>query len=385
MDLPPPPKPAEVKSVSPSFYNAALTCKAKAAWQQFGARDLIPGPTGGLLGSCFHSVMDAANSGQLPPGTEGTDRAGALFDQKASQLLREAHPLIRTKFASPEKIPYYFQRRGRAVQLATLAINTQATESGGRCRTQAAGGSPAGKPSRLVEKTLSSIDNQIKGRIDLWDGPSAAVIDYKSGQEPKDSRTPLTKDEARQLRLYVYLAIENGFPTSKASIVRGSGQVEELKVTKGDAEKEAEAAKLVRQEFNALVSSGATFLALATPSATGCAGCACIPFCEPFWDAGKEDWEAECGTHIEGEIAGQKDANFNGAVLRTLALASCRGTVPNGEFSVEQIPIEWLSMGSSIPDVGNTVRVVSAARPNGDATSRVIHVDRLRGTAIWKR
>jgi hypothetical protein len=45
MDLLPLLAPAAIKRIKPSFYNAALKCKARAGWQQIGTRKLaLPQP-----------------------------------------------------------------------------------------------------------------------------------------------------------------------------------------------------------------------------------------------------------------------------------------------------------------------------------------------------
>src|SRR5947207_2063967 len=121
MDLPPIPAPRSLETISPSFYNAALLCRARAAWQQFGPRGALPPSTGSIIGACFHSVMEMGNQGCLPEGEEGIREAKAAFDQTAGRLFSEAHPLLKAKFVSPEKFPFYFERRARVATLAVKA------------------------------------------------------------------------------------------------------------------------------------------------------------------------------------------------------------------------------------------------------------------------
>src|SRR5208282_4538919 len=99
---------------------------------------------------------------------------------------------------------------------------------------------------------------------------------------------------------------------------------------------------------------------------TNCAGCPCIALCDPFWRTARPEWEESCGTNVEGEIAESRDASFAGTPLRTLVLKSCRGSSPQGELVVEQIPLPWLSLGLTIPRVGCVIRVVSAVRALAD-------------------
>jgi hypothetical protein len=63
-----------------------------------------------MLGSRFHAVMKAANRGQIRTGAERITRANQLFGPKAHQLFAEARPLIRAKFASPEKVFLLFSK-----------------------------------------------------------------------------------------------------------------------------------------------------------------------------------------------------------------------------------------------------------------------------------
>lgn len=380
MDLPPIPTVRNLESISPSFYNAALLCKARAAWQQFGARETLPASSGSILGSCFHAVMEMGNQGRLPSGEEGIRQAKAAFDEEAARRFADAHPLIRSKFASPEKLPFFFGRRARAI---TLAVQASASAVARSTNRQGIASSEPAERARLVEQTLYSGDRLIKGRIDLWEKSSATVSDYKSGQEPKNTPSGVTENEVRQLRLYVHLILENGYTATKAAIVRGDGRKSEIEVSPAGATQEGQAARQTLAQFNEAVSRGQSFFAVASPSPTNCASCPCIALCNPFWQAARPEWEEHCGTNIEGEIAESRDITFAGAPLRTLHLKSCKGSAPTGDLVVEQIPLAWLSIGSTVPSVGSIVRVVSAARAISDTDSRVLQVDRIKSTAIW--
>jgi hypothetical protein len=383
MDLPPIPALRSLESISPSFYNAALLCKARAAWQQFGTKGALPASTGSIIGACFHSVMEMGNQGSLPEGDDGIREAKAAFDRKARQLFSEAHPLLKAKFVSPEKFPFYFERRARVAILATRAssgaVAHQASADG---RETATHGRPVDQ-TLLVEQTLSSKDGLIKGQIDLWEKSSSTVTDYKSGLEPNNAPSGITENETRQLRLYVYLARENGCAATAAAIVRGDGRRAEIVVPAADAESEAQAARHTLAQFNQSVSGGAHFHSLASPSRENCAGCPCIALCDPFWEAAQPEWEESCGANADGEIVEIREASFAGSPLRSLSLKDCRGSVPIGDLVVEQIPLAWLSLGSSVSEPGRRVRIVSAARLPPEPQNRVLRVDRVKSTAIW--
>jgi hypothetical protein len=136
-------------------------------------------------------------------------------------------------------------------------------------------------------------------------------------------------------------------------------------------------------QFNQLVVGGAHFHSLALPSRESCAGCPYIALCDPFWEAAQPEWEEICGANAEGEIVEIREASFAGSPLRSLSLKDCRGSAPTGDLVVEQIPLAWLSLGSSVPEVGRRVRIVSAARRPPEPQNRVLRVDRVKSTAIW--
>jgi PD-(D/E)XK nuclease superfamily len=382
MDLPPIPALRSLESISPSFYNAALLCRARAAWQQFGPRGALPASTGSIIGACFHAVMEMGNQGRLSEGEEGIREAKAAFDRKAGQLFSEAHPLLKAKFVSPERFPFYFERRARVAILAAKASSGVVAQQANAHGRGAANGKPADQ-ARLVEQMLSSRDGLIKGRIDLWERSSSTVTDYKSGLEPKNAPSGITENETHQLRLYVHLARENGCAATSAAIVRGDGHRAAIAVPAADADSEAQTARHTLAQFNQLVSGGAHFHSLAIPSRESCAGCPCIALCDPFWEAAQPEWEESCGANAEGEIVAIREASFAGSPLRSLSLKDCRGSAPTGDLVVEQIPLAWLSLGSSIPEAGRRVRIVSAARRPPEPQNRVLRVDRVKSTAIW--
>ncbi len=384
MDLPPLPSLRPLDSISPSFYNSALVCKAKAAWQRFGNRDLMPVSTGAILGSCFHTIMEMGNRGRLGQGSAASEQAKTAFDEAARRLFSAAHPLVRLKFSSAEKIPFYFQRRARAVALAVQA--SAAISARGLAVPSQSGVTPqtsVRSASTIVEQRLQSQDGTIAGRLDLLDRDNAKVTDYKSEHAPKDAISGLTEPEIHQLRLYAYLARENGHTPTHAAIVRGDGSEAQIEVSADNANQEAQLAKTLREEFNQAVAAGHSFVDLAIPSSANCHGCPCIPFCEPFWNAALPDWEPACGTNAEGEIIECRDAHMPGTALKTISIDCRHGSAPRGTLTVEQIPLQWLCLGSTVPTVGSNIRIVLAARPAGDPPKMVLRVDRKKSTTIW--
>jgi PD-(D/E)XK nuclease superfamily len=380
MDLPAVPALRPLESISPSFYNAGITCRARAAWQQFGDRYSLPSSTGAMLGSSFHAVMEIGNQGKLPSGDAGLRMAKTEFDKEAHRLFAHAHPLLKAKYATPLKIPFYSIRRSRAAALAMQASATAELHAASHARSSSSGA--AENSSRLVEQRFKSKDGTVIGKIDLLEPKLTKVTDYKSGHAPRNNPSGISEPEVRQLRLYAYLAQENNYPVTEVSIVRGDGVEVATSVTATAAAKEAERAKQMLQEFNSSVTQGKSFADIATPSEE-CANCPCIPFCERFWEDATPKWEEACGTNVEGTITTTRDANLPGAQLKTLTINSTRGSAPRGELIAEQIPLEWISIGSSVPAIGSAVRVVLAARSGAQPEQRTLHVDRFKGTTIW--
>jgi hypothetical protein len=383
MELPAVPKLEELASISPSFYNTALSCKAKAGWFRFAPPGAFPGTTGAILGGCFHAVMEIANRGRLPAGAAGATRAKAEFDAIALELFAKAHPLLRAKFRSPAAVPYYHQRRARAVEMALRA------SSGATIDTTSSAPSEVGPPTRSqrmhIEKKLTARDGFVTGRIDLLDEERRKIIDYKSGHAPREGASSLAENEVRQLHLYAHLARENGYDIAAAAIVRGDGTEAAMNVSPDKVAREADAARTLRSEFNIAAAAGKDLAELAMPAPEICAGCPCLPACEPFWAAATPQWEEACGTNAEGMVTEMHSSTVSGTELVTLTIDASRGSAPRGVLIVEQIPSRWLAINGDPPLVGESVRIVQAARlsPTLEKEVRALRVDRFKSTAVW--
>lgn len=377
MDLPRIPAFRPLESITPSFYNAGIICLAKAGWMRFGDRYSLPSSTGAMLGSSFHAVMELGNGGRLPQGANGLQMAKAAFDKEANKLFAQAHALLKAKYSTPLKIPYYLIRRSRAAALAMQASAARVAVHAVASETP-----EVSTAYRLIERNLKSKDGVISGKLDLLEPNLGKVTDYKSGHAPRENPSGISDSEVRQLQLYAYLAQENDYPVTEASIVRGDAAEVTISVTAAGAVAEAESAKKMLRGFNSSVAAGKSFEDIAKPSRE-CANCPCIPFCERFWEDATPDWEQDCGTNVEGTITETQDSNLAGSRLKTLTLDCKRGTAPRGRLVAEQIPVDWLSIGSSIPTVGSTVRVVLAARSGAEPERQTLQVDRFKATTIW--
>lgn len=384
MELPAVPQLEELASVSPSFYNRALSCKAKAAWFCFAAPNAFPGTTGAILGGCFHAVMELANRAKLPAGAAGAARAKAEFDATARELFAKAHPLLRAKFRSPAAVPYYYQRRARAVDLALSAAPAFTNYTTSSVRSKVA--PPAHGPRMHIEMKLTTPDGFITGQIDLLDEEHRKIIDYKSGHAPRESASDHAENEVRQLRLYTHLARENGYDIAVAAIVRADGTEAAVNISPEEVAREADAARALRSEFNLAAKTGRNLAELATPAPDTCAGCPCLPACEPFWSVAAPEWEEACGTNAEGTVTEMHSSTVSGAQLVTLTIDVSRGSAPRGVLIVEQIPKRWLEINGDPPSCGEIVRIVQAARlsPTLEKEPRAVRVDRFKSTTVWR-
>jgi len=358
--------------LSPSQYNAGRLCKARLAWTIDGRRDQLPEHPKALLGTCFHTLMEAAALGQLSQDGEeaiGT-RARELFDSAAASAYARTHQLLRIKYQSKEALPYYYLLRERAV---VAAINV-AARIPARMKVR-----EGARPVRLIEKSLASADGLIVGRPDCIDLVAHEIIDYKTGISFDDAAS-LSGAELRQLTLYIYLALENRMSVSRAVIVRAAGLRVVAEVPRVAAEAEGRLARQVLSDFNC--AAGSTFDSVAQASVEACQFCSCIPFCESFWRGASFTWLEACGTHVEGQIVAITDSQVQGMRLLTIELAVSRGTVSAERAFIEQVPEAWITLGESqLPRVGDVLRVVHG-RASSSNSVVVIRVDRTL-TSLW--
>ncbi len=367
MLIPNAPTPRALRSISPSLYEALLSCPARAAWYATGTRGAVAPHPSALLAISFHGVMEALQKGRIT-GTDEECRLGArsLFDGLAARIHTEAHPLIKVKFPSPQKLPYYNLLRERSAALAADYSRSGERQEAGRA---------------VAEGRFESSDGVIVGRPDMVDVGRAVVVDYKTGQAAKDGWR-VSEREARQLSLYVYLAAEAGITATRGMIVRGNGDTARIDISKDTANAEAERARKVLAEFNASIDGGSTFYGFARPSADACRMCPCIPLCERFWEAADPSWSDECGIHLEGTVTAARPASVQGTALLTVEVDASRGTIRKCEATIEQIPAAWVvADGDRAPEAGDTVRLVDARLVSEDPT--VIRADRVT-TSLWR-
>lgn len=376
MRVPRPTIVSPLSQLSPSVYEALLRCRARGAWSAHGDRTAVPLLPKALLGICLHSALEEAHNGRLA-GLDGEARLAAArdaFDRRARAVYEQAHPLLRAKFSSPEKLPYYHLYRERAA--------LEAVGSAERIDHSAVGQTgDATQPSRvLAERRLVSTDALIVGRPDLIDTATQEVVDFKTGMAPDDGLAEMSEAEMRQLRLYVHLALDNGIVISRGVIARADGQRVSMAVSGEEAADEGRRAREVLTEYNSR--AGEPFDIAAQPSPENCKFCPCIPFCEAFWRSASPDWAEQCGIHLEGRVATVEGSTVQGLNLATLRVDGHRGTVAPGEVYVEQIPEIWITAdGAGRPREGDIVRV-AYGRVVSEASPQVVRVDRT-ATSVW--
>jgi hypothetical protein len=375
MKAPNPPKIAKLPHISPSIYAAARLCRARAAWTGLKTRPRLPQHPSGILGLCFHAVVEKAATGELAAASDGAlNAARDWFDGKCRELYESAHPLLRLKFRTPDRLPGYYLFRERAAVAALNAFTSP------RARN-AVQHPPSGTDSHnsIVERRFESSDGKLVGRPDVINALKGEVTDYKTGLCAGDDL--ISDAELRQLRLYVNLASENGISVNVGVIARANGRRLSVCITPLEASGEAKEAKDSLDELNEAIGAGADFRQLAEPSASGCRLCPCVPFCEKFWETAESGWLDDCGAQLEGSIAAIARSTLQGLHLVSLMVDVRRGTIPTGLYAVEQVPSDWLLVGESkLPEVGETIRILDARRLSADPTT--LRVDRT-ATTLW--
>lgn len=380
MFVPEPPVLAQLEHITPSIYEAGIGCLAKAAWLALGDTRVLPQHPAAILGTAFHVVVRAAHDGDLPVAA-ASDRTPAreLFDKTARKLHLGAHRLVKLKFSSADRLPFYNLNRERAAITATPIAASRLPSA-----RSAVGAASLGSAVVRTESRLRSRDGRLIGRADHIDGRSSVVIDYKAGHMSNSEAYAVSDSEARQLRLYAYLAAENGTDVGTGAVVRGSGQRCEIAISPAEAEAEADCAKKQLDRLNAAASEGASFRDLTSPSPRNCSFCPCLPFCRPFWAEAQPEWNADCGPHVEGSIAAIESRRIQGISLTTLVLAKRAGTVSAQRISIEQIPSEWMRIDYlDMPQIGDGVRVVHGRQMETYRDAAVIRVDKA-STTVWR-
>ena len=380
MFVPEQPVLAQLERITPSIYEAIINCLAKAAWFALGDAGVLPQHPAAILGTAFHMVVAAAHKGELRvAGVSDRSPARDLFDKTAQNLYLGAHRLVKLKFPSADRMPFYNLNRERAALTATSIAASRQPSAG-----SAAGATRLDSPAVRTESRLCSRDGRLVGRADYIDGRSSVVVDYKTGHLPEPQACVVSDSEARQLRLYAYLAAENGIHIGTGAVVRGDGQRCEIAISKVEAAAEADCARKQLDRLNVVVSQGGIFRDLASPSPRNCSFCPCLPFCGPFWAEAQPEWAANCGPHVEGDIAEIESRQIQGISLTTLVLSRRAGTVSAQRVSIEQIPSEWMRMdGMDLPHSGDAVRLVHGRQMATDGEAAVMRVDKAL-TAVWR-
>lgn len=371
MLVPVPPRITRLDRISPTIYEAALRCISRAAWIASGAAGMVPQHPRALLGIGVHAVLQQARSGQLGRGTEEEQlkEAANSFDYKMEELFIRAHPLLVVKFGSKERLPFYNLYRARTARMAAEALAGSGAPASSDTGVLRAAGSRTN-----IEKPLVSKDGRIVGRPDVLDGPNATVVEYKTGQHAE--ATQITETEIRQLRLYAFLAEENGTPVRRGRIERADRTRAEVQISQKEAAEEGRRALTALEQYNSR--AGGEFRSGASPSREVCRFCPCIPFCDAFWDQAEADWGSECGTHVEGQVD-----SIDGDALVSIHLNVARGSGTNGPAVITRLSREWLTSGESpVPHSGQTIRVTDAAYVSDTSSPAIFRADRV-ATAVW--
>lgn len=369
MKVPTPSPIQKLDRITPTIYEAALKCHARASWTAHGDNSDVPRHPRALLGLGTHVVFEGARRGAIEgDDVEGRRRAaGRLFDTTLEGLFQKAHPLLITKFGSHDRLPYYHLQRERTALMAAELAEARRPSRDASVAAAPARGTP-------VESMLQSRDGAIAGRPDVLDRAGGTVIDYKTGSRPAEGG--LTDAEGRQLKLYAFLGMENGVQVRKGVVVRSDRTRAELNIGEADAAAEAVRARRILDAHNRL--DGRAFADAATPSPDACRFCPCIPFCDAFWREADETWASECGWHVEGDVTA-----VQGDALLSVELAVHRGTTPRGAAVLTRLSERWLTFdGARRPAPGDLLRATDVLHAEESAEPAILRADRT-STAVW--
>jgi len=378
MKIPSVPKARKLDSLSPSLYEALLVCKARAAWIAFGEKGAMPGRPEAILGSCFHDVIAAAHKGTLlQGGADVEEEARRLFDLKAQERFQKAHETLRAKFRTKEHLPFYHLQRASAAALARKVSPESGVENAGKRQGLQ-------HPARLIEQSLQSKDEMLTGRADLIDVADKVVVDYKTRQEIPGQSEEVTDREKRQLRLYAYLAGQNGITVERGVVALASGRKLSVDLTEAQVNAEADAARAALSRYNAVVAEQSDFEELAQASPINCQYCPCMVLCSRFWQAAKPSWEEQVGKHLAGRIVSITRAQLQGVELVTLKLNEVSSTFAIGkEVMLEQVPEQWIIRDDDAPLLeGSLIRVTHVQVAISTAEQTVLRLNRAK-TEVW--
>jgi len=381
MQLPAPPTPQQIEAISPTLYEAATACKAKAVWARFGNRQYVIDAPNALIGTAFHKVMEWSASGRLPEGETARATARQVFDEEAQRTFERAHPLLRSKYSTRSQLPNYFLQRERAVA-AALHLPRPAT----RPPSSPAATVPQGL-SLATEQTLTSSDGKLKGKIDWLNTSEHEIVDYKAGIVPDGQSDQVSDRERRQLCLYAYLARQHGADIQRGTIIRSNGKRCSVPISPHEPETLADEARAVLLGYNHAVEAGHSFNDMAQPSKEACWFCPCIPFCTKFWETNKNGWSdfQGFGWHIQGTVSQVSNADLQGLRVITMKLNNCSGTdIPSGTtLTIEQVPVSWIcSDAEEAPKAGDIIRIVHARKSHAE-TQDVFRADKALST-VWQ-
>jgi RecB family exonuclease len=367
MNLPVWPVIRPLSKITPTLYNIGLACPSRALWTKYGNRVVFPTGPAAILGQAFHTVLESASRNKFGGDINArTASAKKVFADSVQTGYDRSHPLVRWRWPTPNHLPRYALMQAEAA-LSALKFSESNSATTFSYRY-------------ISERTMASTDGLIEGRIDLIDLKSNEVIDYKSGFG-LTSKKQITDQEARQLRLYAYLCIEQGIKIDRGVIVRRDGTRHILTMTDSTVYAEANSARDFLTTLAMDISLAASISDLAKPSEANCIFCPCRAICEPFWEVASPEWATTTGLCIEGFIIDIKENETHLGSTIQLNLDITGGTTNIGIRPTTVVPRILIDAdGSSLPLPGQMIRIVDLAPDDG---SEVLRINRNRITTFW--
>lgn len=287
----------ELAQVSPSRYEAMVSCALREVWGAGESSTLLPGAPAARMGSVIHKLLEAANRGEfLNADKDAIENrwlelvAAAEFAMRRSWLERHLVPLR-------ESVPSYEVSRLRAVRQAIEISKTSSREMHREASSDSA--------RTGTEMRVSSQDGLVAGRIDrvIHRPTDAVLVDYKSGTilSPGNdgNNGPVKPGYEIQMRLYAALYRETfGVWPEALELVSLTGVRYAVSYTPELSFQLLADACTRLKRINAIIESSRTGdrspdADLARPHQDTCRFCQFRPGCEPYRKALRSAGEAD--------------------------------------------------------------------------------------------
>jgi RecB family exonuclease len=314
--------------VSPSDIVSLETCFLQTAFSKdsdFRNR-AYRGPRA-RLGSACHRLLERVAKGEMSgvPETEWRPVLKELWDREVSEQERElrAAPL-ESHYGSAARWPGYAIRKAQTlVKAQEILLRRQRAVGRSGCFQ--------------AERWYDAYGGKLKGRADAVYSSEGRteVADYKTGSiyEPAEGgELALKQVYKRQVLLYAAMHHwETGEWPTAAYIIPVEGERHRVTIDAAEAEREADHAIGLLDEYNDSVERLRSTQDLAKPSQEACRWCSYKAFCEPFRAQVSPEWEWSSNLSAEGTVLRSRAGTVG---EWTIDMNVLRGNFGKGEYTI---------------------------------------------------